>query len=93
MSLSPIIKFLLGFANIPEQAINDLEKSWPGIRRIADAAKQLEPYLKQASPHIEDLEPLFEKVYPIIKSVWPDILELLPVADEWINIVSKKSQS
>ena len=88
--MNNFIKFVLGLANIPEQAIADLDKSWPGIKRIADAAKELEPYLQQASPHIDILEPLGLKMYPIIKSVWPDILELLPVADEWINIVSKK---
>lgn len=89
--MNPLIKFMLGFANIPDQAVADLEKSWPGIRRIANAAKELEPYLSQASPHIDALEPLAIKAYAIVKPIWPDILELLPVADEWINIVSKKS--
>jgi hypothetical protein len=88
--MNPIIKFALGFANIPEAAINDLEKSWPGIRHVANAAKELEPHLKEASPHLAALEPILEKVFPIIKDAWPDMLELLPVADEWINIVSKK---
>lgn len=90
--MNPIIKFMLGFANIPEQAINDLEKQWPSIRKIADAAKELEPYLEQATPHINALEPLGIKMFPIVQRIWPDILELLPVADEWIDIVSKKSQ-
>ena len=88
--MNSFIKFVLGLANIPEQAIVDLDKSWPGIKRIADAAKELEPYLQQASPHIDALEPLGLKMYPIVKNIWPDVLELLPVADEWINIVSKK---
>lgn len=90
--MNPIIKFMLGFANIPEQAMSDLERSWPGIRHVADAAKELAPYLKQAQSHIDALIPIAEKAIPIVQNVWPDILELLPVADEWISIVSKKSQ-
>lgn len=91
--MNPLIKFILGFSSIPDQAVEDLEKSWPGIQHVACAARELEPYLKQASPHIDALEPIFEKCYPIIRKVWPDVLDLLPVADEWINIVSKGNKN
>ncbi len=88
--MNPLLKFAFGIANIPDAAVNDLERSWPGIKEIADTLKAIEPDLQAAAPHIAALEPILIKLWPSVLKIWPDVLDLLPVADEWINIVSKK---
>lgn len=90
--MNPIIKIMLSVANIPDQAVNDLEKEWPEARDIIQTFKSMKPDLEAATPHVQALEPLIIKNLPNIKRIWPKMLALLPVIDEWADIVSKKTQ-
>lgn len=105
--MNGLIKFALGVAGLPPQAVADIEKQLPGAARLIDAAKQLEPYLEQAQPHIEAITPhltaimphvqallpILDKVMPIIKAEYPDIVALLPTAQEIIAFVGDKKKT
>ena len=79
------IKIALSIANMPENTVNDLEKSLPGFSNIAAAFKELEPILIKAQPNIDALLPLVNQAIPIVKKVWPDIVLVTPTAIELIN--------
>lgn len=102
--MNALLKFALGLANVPPNMVADLEKSIPGVGRLIDAAKQLEPLLEQAHPHIEAITPhlqaamphveallpLFNRALPIIKAEYPDIVALLPTAQEVVAFLNDK---
>lgn len=105
--MNGILKFMLGLANVPPAMVDDVEKSIPGVGRLVDAAKQLEPLLVQAHPHIEALTPqlqaamphieallpLVSKALPIIKVEYPDIAALIPTARTVMAFFSDKKIS
>lgn len=98
--MNGFVKFALGIAGLPPAVIADIDKAIPGVARLAEAAKQIEPYLEQAHPHIEAITPhleallpIFEKVMPILKAEYPDIVALLPTAKEIIAFVEDKKQA
>lgn len=98
--MNGLVKFALGVAGLPPAVIADIDKAIPGMGRLIDAAKQLEPFLEQAHPHIEAITPhlqallpIFEKVMPILKAEYPDIAALLPTAKEIIAFVEDKKQA
>lgn len=98
--MNGLVKFALGIAGLPPAVIAEIDKNIPGMARLADAAKQIEPYLEQAHPHIEAITPhlyallpIFEKVMPILKARYPDIAALLPTAKEIIAFVGDKKQA
>lgn len=102
--MNGLVKFALGVAGLPAEAVADIDKAMPGAARLVDAAKLLEPYLEQAQPHIEAiiphvqailphieaLLPLLNKALPILKAQYPDIVALLPTAKEIIAFVGEK---
>lgn len=105
--MNGLIKFALGLANVPPGMVADIEKSLPGVTRLVDAAKQLEPLLEQAHPHvdaitphlqavmphIEALLPILSKAMPIIKAEYPDIAALLPTAQQVIAFLGDKKNT
>lgn len=102
--MNGVIRFALGIASMPDQVVNDLDRSLPGFARIAAAAKELEPILQkgephaealapllaQAMPHIQELMPLIAQAMPIIKRVWPDIVAVTPTIEELIEFANRK---
>ncbi len=88
--MNGFLKFALGVAQMPDATVADLEKSLPGIGRIAAAAKEIEPILQKADPLVEQLEPLLMQAYPIIKRVWPDIGAVTPTVEELIKFANQK---
>jgi hypothetical protein len=88
--MNGFIKFALSIANMPQATIADLEVQLPGISRVADAVKQLEPLLTAADPHIEALVPLALKAYPIVKARWPDIVAATPTVEKLIEFVNSR---
>ena len=83
--MNGLIRFALGAANMPEQTINDLEKSLPGFGRIVELAKQLEPIIQRNIPHLKAMEPDIPAIVGIIGKAWPDIVAVTPTIDELIN--------
>lgn len=89
--MNNLVKFALGLANVPPETVADIDKSLPGMARLIEDAKQLEPILIAAQPHIDALMPLIEKAMPILKAAYPDLIAILPTAEEIIAFVSKKT--
>ncbi len=104
--MNGLVKFALGVAGLPPTTVSDIEKQLPGVSRLIDAAKQLEPYLEQAHPHIEAITPhltaimphieallpILNKALPILKAEYPDIVALLPTAQQIIEFVGDKKK-
>lgn len=84
--MNGVIRFALGLASVPEKDIDDLEKSLPGMARLVDLAKQLEPIIQRNLPHIKAIEPDMPLIVNIIKQAWPDIVSVTPTIDEYINL-------
>ncbi len=91
-----LVRFVLGFANVPSKDVDDLEKQLPGIGRMVAAAKDIKPdleacgpHLEAMLPHIEALMPIAERVVPKIKAAWPDLVAVLPVLQEFAAIAQR----
>lgn len=104
--MNGLVKFALGVAGLPPATVADIDKALPGIARLVDAAKQLEPYLEQAHPHIEALTPhlaaamphleallpIVNKALPIIKTEYPDLAAIIPTAQQIAAFLADKKQ-
>ena len=88
--MNNLVQFALGLANVPPETVADIDKSLPGMARLIEDAKELEPILQAAEPHIEALMPLIAKAMPILKAAYPDFVAVLPTAEEIIAFVSDK---
>ena len=75
MPLNGLIKFALGLANVPDSTIADLDRALPGMQRLAEAAKQLQPILQKA-------DPLIQQAMPILRKAYPDAVAVLPTVEE-----------
>lgn len=84
------VKFVLGLAQVPDAAIADLDKNLPGMARLADAARELEPILQEAMPHIVALEPLMIRATPIVQKAWPDLVAVTPTVQEFIAFINSR---
>lgn len=84
--MNGLVRFALGLASVPSKDIDDLEASMPGIARLCDLAKQLEPIIQRNLPHIKAIEPDVPQIVNIIKQAWPDIVSVTPTIDEYINL-------
>lgn len=85
--MNGLVKFALGVAGLPPQAVADIDQAMPGMARLIDATKQLEPYLEQAHPHIEALTPHVTAILPHITAMMPHIQALLPILDKVLPIL------
>lgn len=90
MAMNGVIRFALGLANMPQAEIDDLDAKLPGMARLGDAAKQLQPIMEKAEPHIAALEPLAQQALPIVKAAYPDFIAVLPTVEEFIKFVNDK---
>jgi phage-related protein len=88
--MNNIVKFALGLANVPAETVADIDKSLPGMARLIEDAKQLEPILRAAEPHIEALMPLIMQALPVLKAAYPDFVAVLPTAQEIVAFVNDK---
>jgi hypothetical protein len=88
--MNGLIRFTLTLASVPSKDIDDLDKSLPGLARICDLAKQLEPIIQRNLPHIKAMEPDIPQIVNIIKLAWPDIVSVTPTIDEYVNLAKGK---
>jgi hypothetical protein len=84
--MNGLIRIVLTLAQVPEKDISDLDKSLPGLARLCDLAKQLEPIIQRNLPHIKAIEPDIPAITSIIKAAWPDIVAVTPTIDEYVNL-------
>lgn len=77
-----VLKFLLGFANVPDQDVSDLEKDKPELARLLAASKQLRTIFAKNQP----LQAHIEQADPIVRQAWPDFLVVLPTAEEFVAL-------
>ena len=94
----------LAIAGMPQAQIDALDKAMPGMARVAEAFRQLEPLITKAGPHLTALEPLWPQAqphfdalmpiilqaYPIMVKAWPDIVSVSPSTQQLIEFISSK---
>lgn len=85
--MNGLIKFALGVAGLPPQTVADIDKAMPGMARLIDAAKQIEPYLEQAHPHIEAITPHLTAIMPHITAMMPHLQQILPLIERALPIL------
>lgn len=79
MAINGMLRFALGLANVPDATVSDLDKSLPGMERLAALAKAAEPDLQLLQPIIEQMEPHFVALLPLIEQATPIVLRLTPI--------------
>lgn len=96
---------ILTVAGMPQEQIAELDKAFPGMARVAAAARELEPFITKAQPHLEALAPLWPQAqphfdalmpialqsYPILKAAWPDIVAVTPSIEMMIEFIASKA--
>lgn len=88
--MNAIFRFALSLANMPDQAVADLEKNLPVLARLCQAAKKLDPLIRQAKPHLDPLKPIAEQALDVVEAAWPDFVAVLPTIEEFIEFVNAK---
>jgi hypothetical protein len=86
-----LVDFALELAGMPQNEIDDLEKSLPALARLAASFKSIEPELTLAKPHIDALVPLMGKIAPVFQNSWGDIVSVTPTVNELIDFVKSKA--
>lgn len=88
--MNSLIKFALELAHMPEAEIADLDAKLPGLARLSEAAKELEPILTKAEPLVAQLQPLAIQAWPIVQKAWPDVVAVTPTVQGLIEFINKK---
>lgn len=81
--MNVLVRMALGFEGMPEQTIENIEKQEASFKRLADAAKELEPILA----------PAIAKAMPILKRAYPDLVNVYPVALEVMKFINSKNDA
>lgn len=66
-----LIKFGLGFANVPSADVDALQANSPALARLVQTSKDVWPLVEQAEPHVKALEALWEQAAPHIAALMP----------------------
>lgn len=88
--MNGLVKFVLGLANVPSEMVAHVDAALPGMARLIDAAKQLEPYLEQARPHIEALTPHLTAIAPHATAMIPHLQQILPLIERALPIIKSE---
>ena len=73
------LKFGLALAGLPQNEVDDLDRAFPILARLAYAAKEIEPLLLKAEPLIEQMEPHIQALLPLIAELMPIITAAQPI--------------
>lgn len=85
--MNSLVRFALGLANVPSEMVAHVDAALPGMARLIDAAKQLEPYLEQTQPHIEALTPHLTAIAPHVTAMIPHLQQMLPLIERALPII------
>jgi hypothetical protein len=77
-----MIKFMLGFANIPAAEVAELQTNAPALARLIQTSQEVKPIYDAAEPHIQALLPLYQQAQALYVQAAPHIQALIPLATQ-----------
>jgi hypothetical protein len=85
-----LLDIALKLAGMPQATIDELDRSMPGLARLAVVARNAEPLLTQAKPHLDALLPIAAKLWPQLQAAWPDIVAVTPTIEQLIEFAKSR---
>ena len=86
-----MLKFAAGFANIPGEDIDLLQKNSPALARLVHASQdvlplfdEVKPIIEQATPHIQALLPLLDSAKPHVEALLPLLKQIVPLVQAFV---------
>lgn len=77
------LHLVLGFAHVPDNVVNDLEKQLPALARLCKTARLLSPVATELTPIVKALIPKLQAISEAqVKDAGPMISDLMPLIDK-----------
>jgi hypothetical protein len=90
MSILDVVDFAACLDGVPQQTIDDVDKSIPGFSRLAADLKQAGPILSMMRPHVDALAPLIAQLWPIFQKAEPDLVSVEPAVEDAAAFAAKE---